>query len=135
MESQTSIILLIVGIVYNRKVMLVRSMAVETTVPYILFLILFMVVPLVVIMVRLHGRIHTRHYVALVALLFLSIYIALWSNFTAARGVQYFDGGHILGITAGFLPFEHYLFLVLQVGLVGAFLYLIWRRLYPGDFE
>src|SRR5689334_5009838 len=105
-------------------------MSVKTTMPYILFLILFMVVPLVVIMVRFRGRVQTRHYVALVLLLFLSGYIALWSNFMAARGVQYFDGGHILGITPGFVPIEHYLFLVLQVGLVGAFLYLVWRRIY-----
>ncbi|MBX3081311.1 MAG: lycopene cyclase domain-containing protein [Anaerolineae bacterium] len=103
--------------------------------PYLLFVILFMALPLVLVVVRLRGSLRTRHYAALILVLFLSVYIALWSNFMAARGVQYFDGSRVLGLTVGFLPIEHYLFLVLQVALVGASLYLLWRRIYPGDFE
>ena len=95
-----------------------------------------MVLPIAVIFVRLRGRIQARHYILLVVLLVsVSVYSALWSNFVVARGVQYFDGSHVLGMTVGFLPIEHYVFLALQVTLVGVFMYLLWRRIYPGDFE
>jgi lycopene cyclase domain-containing protein len=105
-------------------------------VPYLLFLLLSLGLPLVLIAARLARRMRGRDYTFLaITVLLITPLLVLWASFVTARGVQYFTDGRTLGVGIGYVPLEHLVWLVLQVAVVGSLAYLLWRRLYPGDFE
>lgn len=107
-----------------------------TDVGYVLVVGLFLAVPVAVLVSRLRGKVQGRHYVILVtAVAILVPYLVLLASFAAVRGVVHRTEGASVAAPLGFLPVEHYAFIALQVLLVGSVVLLLWRRLYPTDFE
>jgi lycopene cyclase domain-containing protein len=107
--------------------------------PYLLIITLFLVLPIGVVFIRLRGRASTRYYLALGATSALMLaYVGLWANFAAARGAVHYAqnaGDQSAALILGMLPLEQMGFFLFQVLLVGGTVLVVWRRLYPSDFE
>ena len=56
------------------------------------------------------------------------LYTTLWDNYLVASKVWNYDPNKILGITIGYVPFEEYMFFILQTFLIGITFLLIYRQ-------
>jgi hypothetical protein len=103
---------------------------------YLLVVVLFLAIPLGVVLMRLRRAVQGRHHVMLgVVMALLVPYVALLESFAAARGVIHPAEATNTIALLGLLPVEQYVFITLQVLVVGGVVLLLWRRLYPTDFE
>ncbi len=99
---------------------------------YLQFHLLFVLPPLLAL-VAVHRLARApkprRLGVALAAMAGIAlIYTTPWDNFLVARGVWSYPPGRV-SFTIGYVPFEEYLFFVLQTLLTGSWLALLWPRL------
>ncbi len=89
---------------------------------YFAFLALFLVVPIGGLLVALRGRVPAWAWpVAAFTTLVALAYTAPWDNALIRNGVWSFGRTHVIGAVVGVVPFEEYVFYILQVAMTGLF--------------
>ena len=111
---------------------------------YLLFLILFVIIPLIINIIIFISVLPLRElndqryfpslqrigfFIFLLAIIAV-IYTTPWDNYLVASEVWGYDPDKILGIIIGYVPFEEYMFFILQTFLIGLTFILIYRQFF-----
>ncbi|WP_455141432.1 lycopene cyclase domain-containing protein [Candidatus Hodarchaeum mangrovi] len=109
---------------------------------YPFFLILFVIIPLIVGFILFIGIVRLKQsnnqsyfptfqrigFLIFLLALIAVIYTTPWDNYLVASEVWSYDPDKILGIIIGYVPFEEYMFFILQTFLIGLTFILIYRQ-------
>lgn len=98
---------------------------------YASFLVLFLVTPSLGLLLVSKASLDRRRLLSLGGIMLTALtYTAPWDNYLVAQRVWWYDPARVLGMTLGWVPFEEYLFFLLQPFLTGL-LYFTMRDLAP----
>ena len=97
---------------------------------YLEYLLLFIIIPSIIILVLSLLISSTRQYPIPVKTLVLSmvslsviafVYTTPWDNYLVANGIWTYNSSKIIGIIFGYVPFEEYMFFILETAFVCLF--------------